>query len=81
MHAQMFQCTPWPNIARLASREYQSSGQAVANAIGYAEHRSRSHHAVIRVYNEAGDVTETHEHTSEFKGDFVTRLGKRHARA
>jgi hypothetical protein len=27
---------------------------AVANAIGYATHRSRSH-AVIRVYDEAGD--------------------------
>jgi hypothetical protein len=26
-------------------------------------------------------VTETREHTGEFKGDFVTRLGKRHARA
>ena len=34
---------------------------AVANAIGYAKHRSRSHHAVIRVYDEAGNVTETHE--------------------
>jgi hypothetical protein len=38
---------------------------AVANAIGYATHRSRSHDAVIRVYNEAGNVIETHEH----KGD------------
>jgi hypothetical protein len=54
-------------VARLASREYQSSGQAVANAIGYAEHRSRSHHAVIRVYDEAGNVIETHEHKGDFK--------------
>jgi hypothetical protein len=37
-----------------------------ANAIGYAEHRNRSHHAVIRVYNAAGDV-ETHEHAGEFR--------------
>jgi hypothetical protein len=29
---------------------------AVANAIGYAMHRSRSHDAVIRVYHEAGDA-------------------------
>jgi hypothetical protein len=29
----------------------------------------------------ADSVIETHEHTGEFKGDFVTRLGKRHARA
>jgi hypothetical protein len=40
---------------------------AVANAIGYAEHRSRSHRAVIRVYDESGNVIETHEHAGEFK--------------
>ena len=27
-----------------------------------------------------GNLIETHEHAGEFKGDFVTRLGKRHAR-
>ena len=37
------------------------------NAISYAMHRSRSHHAVIRVYDEAGNVIETHEHTGDFK--------------
>ena len=37
------------------------------DAIGYAEHRSRSHHAVIRVYDESGNVIETHEHTGDFK--------------
>ena len=40
---------------------------AVANAIGYAEHRSRSPDAVIRVYDDAGNVIETHEHAGEFK--------------
>jgi hypothetical protein len=35
---------------------------AVANAIGYAEHCSRSHDAVIRVYDDAGNVIEAHEH-------------------
>ena len=44
-----------------------------------AKFRSRSHDAVIRVYDDA--VIETHEHTGGLKGDFVTRLGKRHARA
>jgi hypothetical protein len=29
---------------------------AVSNAIGYAMHRSRSHDAVIRVYDNAGNV-------------------------
>ena len=44
-------------------------------------HYSRSHNAVIRLYDAVGNVIETHEHKGEFKGDFVTRLGKRHARA
>jgi len=39
----------------------------VSNAIGYAEHYSRSHDAVIRVYNDAGNVIEAHEHKGEFK--------------
>jgi len=29
--------------------------------------RSRSHRAVIRVYDEAGKVIETHEHAGDFK--------------
>ena len=39
----------------------------VSNAICYAKHRSRSHDAVIRVYDEAGNVIETHEHKGEFR--------------
>ncbi len=27
----------------------------------------RSHDAVIRIYDEAGDVIQTHEHTGDFK--------------
>jgi len=48
-------------------RLWYGEPNAVASAIGYAEHRSRSHHAIIRVYDEAGDVIETHEHKGEFK--------------
>jgi len=40
---------------------------AVNNAIGFAKFRSRSHRAVIRVYDEAGKLIETHEHTGDFK--------------
>ncbi len=40
---------------------------AVSNAIGYAEFHSRSHDAVIRVYDEAANVIETHEHAGEFR--------------
>ena len=38
-----------------------------SNAIDYAKFRSRSHDAVIRVYDEAGNVTETSEHAADFK--------------
>jgi hypothetical protein len=30
-------------------------------------HGSRSHDAMLRVYDEAGNVIETHEHKGEFK--------------
>ena len=40
----------------------------VSDAIEYAKHRSRSHRALIRVYDEAGNVIETREHTGDFKG-------------
>jgi hypothetical protein len=39
----------------------------VESAIGYANFSSRSHPAVIRVYDEAGNVIGTHEHTGDFK--------------
>ena len=38
-----------------------------SNAIDYAKFRSRSHDAVIRVYDEAGNVIETHKHAADFK--------------
>jgi len=37
------------------------------HAIGYAQHYSRSHDAVIRVYDGGGNVVETHEHKGDFK--------------
>ena len=40
---------------------------AVSNAVDYATFRSRSHNAGIRVYDEAGNVIETDEHTGDFK--------------
>ena len=39
----------------------------ISNAIGYTIHRSRSHDAVIRVYDTAGNVIQTHEHAGDFK--------------
>jgi hypothetical protein len=40
---------------------------AINNAIGYARFFSRSHDAVIRVYDEADNVIETHDHAGDFK--------------
>jgi hypothetical protein len=37
------------------------------DAIDYAKFYSRSHDAVIRVYDKAGNVIETHEHAGDFK--------------
>jgi hypothetical protein len=48
-------------------RLWYDGTNAISNAIGYAKHRSRSHHAVIRVYDAAGNVIETHEHKGDFK--------------
>ena len=38
---------------------------AISNAIGYAKFRSRSHVAVIRVYYDAGEVIQAHEHAGD----------------
>ena len=48
-------------------RLWYAGPNAVANAIGYAKHRSRSHDAVIRVYDDAGNGIETHVHVGDFK--------------
>ena len=40
---------------------------AINNVIGYAKFYSRSHDAVICVYDAAGNVIETHEHAGKFK--------------
>jgi hypothetical protein len=40
---------------------------AISNAVGYAKFFSRSHNAVIRVYDEADNVIETQEQAGEFK--------------
>jgi len=48
-------------------RLWYGDANAVANAIGYAEHFSRSHDAVICVYDDAANVIETYEHKGDFK--------------
>jgi hypothetical protein len=40
---------------------------AIRNAIGYAQHNSRSYDDVVCVYNAVGNVIETHEHAGDFQ--------------
>ena len=49
------------------ARWWYGEPNAISNAIGYAMHRSPSYDAVIRVYDDAGNVIETHERAGEFK--------------
>jgi hypothetical protein len=48
-------------------RLWYGEPNAASNAIGYAEHRSRSHDAVIAVCDEAGNVIQTYEHKGDVK--------------
>jgi len=48
-------------------RLWYAQPNAISNAIDYAKFFSRSHDAVIRVYDEAGNVIDTHEHAGDFK--------------
>jgi hypothetical protein len=48
-------------------RLWYGEPNAIASAIDYAKHRSRSHRAVIRVYDDRGNVIEAHENVGEFK--------------
>ena len=52
-----------------SGRLWYGEPNAVGKAVDYAKFYSRSHDAVIRVYDEGGNVIETREH----KGDFVER--------
>jgi hypothetical protein len=48
-------------------RLWYGEPDAISNAIDYAKFRSRSHRAVIRAYDAAGNVIEMLEHTDDFK--------------
>jgi hypothetical protein len=61
-------------------RLWYGESDAISNAIGYAKFYSRSHDAVIRVYDEAGNVIKTHKQAAEFKEpsvDFFHRPNSR----
>jgi hypothetical protein len=47
---------------------------SVGNTIDYARFRSRSHRAVIRAYDAADNVIETHEHAGDFNSGSVRQF-------
>jgi hypothetical protein len=52
-------------------RLWYGEPDAVANAINYAKFFSRSRDAVIRVYDDAGNVIEAHEQRGRFQRNRV----------
>ena len=46
---------------------WYAGADAIRRAVAYAKYRSRSHRAIIRVFYEAANVLETHEHKDDFK--------------
>jgi len=57
----------WSEVREGGTPSEAPGPNAVANAIGYAQHYSRSHDAVIRVYDATDNVIETHEHKGDFR--------------
>ena len=54
--------------------------KAITDAIDHAKFFSRSHDAVIRVYDEAGNMIETHEHAGDFKGGCIHVCARKRGR-
>jgi len=53
-------------------RLWYAEPDVISNAIGYAMHGSRSHDAVIRVYDAAGNVIEAHDTLATSKNGSFT---------
>jgi len=48
-------------------RLWYAEPDAISNAVGYTRFPSRSHDAVIHVYDDCANVVETHKQAGEFK--------------
>ena len=55
------------NLGCIAIPPTYAKPNEVNNAINHTSYYSRSYDAVIRVYDEAGNVIETQKHAGEFK--------------
>ena len=52
-------------------RLWHAEPNAISSAVGYVKFRSRSHHAVIGVFDEVSNVIETHEHCGDFHAHLI----------
>ena len=66
-----YSCAVYTQLWRMSSTKltmtWCGKPNAVSSAVDYAKFRSRSHDAVVRVYDDAGNVIETHEWAGKFK--------------
>ena len=58
---------PFESTMRISPRREQAWPFTISNMVDHPKFNSRSHDAVIRVYDDAGNVIETHEHKGHFK--------------
>ena len=58
---------PFESRMRISPPRKQAWPFAISNIVDHAKSYSRSHDAVVRVYDEASNVIETHEHAGDFK--------------
>jgi hypothetical protein len=61
---------PWDRLRPAAPDALPFGGPwylEVRQAIDFAKHQSRSHDAVINIYDNAGNVIQTHEHKGELE--------------
>ena len=59
--------TPFESRIRISPRRKQAWPFTISNIVDHAKFYSHSHDAVIRIYDAAGAVIETHEHKGDFK--------------
>jgi len=62
-------------------RLWYGEPDAISNVVGHAKFfQPFTHDAMIRVYGEAGNVIETHEHKGEFKGGCIHVCARKRGR-
>ena len=58
---------PFESRMRISPPRKQTWPFAISNVVDHVKFYSRSHDAMIRVYDAGGNVIETHEHKGEVK--------------